>query len=135
LITGSHECIIIETCLSHWKRIPFFWVDFPIDIDDIEILVHPELVSIVANKNSPVLSGIRISVDLLGDHLAQSSLFSKPLASKATDRMPTHSHWPGWVVGLGRGDGNHAFLSTEAEGMFERKFTLMPAALLSENAR
>jgi hypothetical protein len=41
-----------------------------IDVDDIEVLVHPQLMRIITHQHSPMLRWIRIFVDLVCNHLA-----------------------------------------------------------------
>lgn len=45
---------------------------------------------IIANNDSPVLSRIRILVDLLSNKFPKASLLGKPLASEAAYGVPSY---------------------------------------------
>lgn len=83
---------------------------------------HPELVSIVADKNGPMLGRVWIVSRLLGNHLAQPRLFSKPFAGEAANRMPADFNGPGRAVNDGLGDGNGIGNMAQPHGMLQGQF-------------
>lgn len=84
---------------------------------------------IVANENCPMLCGIWIFVDLLGDHLPKSSLFSEPLASKATDWMPANLDRPKRSIDDWLCYGDRIGLAAKTYSMLQRYFTFVQVLL------
>jgi hypothetical protein len=64
--------------------------DSRIRVDDIEILVHPQLMRVITHQHSPMLRRIGIFVDLVCDQLTQTRLLCEPFACCSTHRMPAN---------------------------------------------
>lgn len=89
-LTSLPECFVVEPRLAHLEGVPLLSVGLFVYVDDMQILIHPQLVDKVAHKYSPVLCWIWAFSNLLGYHLAQTRLLSKPFACESGDRMPSY---------------------------------------------
>jgi hypothetical protein len=78
----------------------------------------------IVDQNSPVLGGIRIVVDILGNEFTQSCLFGEPFTAQTCDGMPANLNGPQLAA-----DGRFSWwdnigLHSQANGMLEYDFTL-----------
>jgi hypothetical protein len=109
-LTSSPQRIVIEARLADRERPPsvsilasfipyihsrnsLFPFDSRIRVDDIKVLVHPQLMRILTHQHRPMLRRIRIFVDLICDQFPQPGLLREPLACQPSHRVPTHLHW------------------------------------------
>lgn len=120
--------------MAYFVSMPFFLVDLLIDIDDIEILVHPEFVHVIADKHGPMLGWIRITVNLLGDHFTQSSLLGEPFASQSTDGMPANLDPAQIAVDVGFARWDDVWLLSQADGVLQHRFGLNKLVMASVQA-
>lgn len=100
-LTGLPNSLIIKPRLAHRKGMPVRPVDLLIRVDHIQVLIHPQLVTILAHEHGPMLRRVRVPVDLFRDHLAQTSLLSEPLARQPGNRMPSYLNDAQRTVGQG----------------------------------
>ena len=64
------ERLIGKSRLPHDECVPFLPHYLLIDVDNIQMLVHPQLMAVVANEHSPMLRRIWVFANLLGDQLS-----------------------------------------------------------------
>ena len=122
VLTCLSERLIRKPRLSHFESPPFRPVKMLIDVDNIQLLVHPQLMHIVPHQHSPMLRRIRIFAYLLRDHLAQPGLLCQPFPAHASNWVP--ANFDGAELGI------DAWLApwdavgslAEAEGVFEGEF-------------
>lgn len=81
--------------------------------------------SVVTNENSPMLRWIRILVNPLRDHLAQSRLFRKPLSGESADRMPSNLDRTTRSIDNRFSDWDDIGLAAETHCMFQCYFAFI----------
>jgi hypothetical protein len=85
--------------------------------------------NITAYEDCPMLSRIRILVNLLGDELAKASLFGKPLASKSRNGVPTYLYKPMLPLDMRLILGDDIRLMAKAQPLLKSKFPLQQLVL------
>lgn len=124
--------LVVEARLAHLEGVPgavgaVGGVDVLVGVDDVEVLVHPQLVRVVADQHGPVLRRVRVRPDLLRDHLAQARLLGEPLAREPSDRVPADLDLAVRAVGYGL-LGRHGIWSVaQAQALLQRQFALQEA--------
>jgi len=127
--TSTPNSIVVESCHSDWKPGPLISLDPRIGIDDVEILVHPQLVCKVAHEDSPVLRRVGVLVRLLSDQFPQPSFLGEPFPSEAANGVPANFDGARDSIRDGMGQRDDVGGLTEANGVFEGEFTLVVAFL------
>lgn len=77
-LTCLSECLIGESGLPHNVCMPFVSLDYLVDVYDIEMFVHPQLMAVIANEYSPVLRWVWVFPNRLGNLFTKTSLLSEP---------------------------------------------------------
>jgi len=93
-----------------------------IDIDDIQLLIHPQLMHKISDQHGPVLRRVRILADFLGDHFPESRFFGEPFPAHAGDGVPANLHRAERAVDARFARGYYIWFGAEAEGVFEGEF-------------
>lgn len=71
-----------------------------------------------------MLRGVGIVVDFLGDHLADSGLFSEPFAAESGHRVPSYLNGAQLAADRCLTGRNDVGLSTKTDRVLEHKFAL-----------
>ena len=98
---------------------PFRSVKLLVNINNIQLLIHPQLMHVIAYKHSPVLRRIRILADFFGDHFAEAGFLGEPFPAHAGDGVPADLHRPEVGVHQGLAWGDLVGFGAEAEGVLE----------------
>jgi hypothetical protein len=129
-LTSSPQRIVIEARLANRERPPSVPILAPftpsllsgnslfsfnpcIRVDDIKVLIHPQLMRIFTHQHRPMLRRIRIFLDLVCDQFPQPGLLREPLARQPSHGVPTHLHWSRRLAGQRLGDGDDIFRCAE----------------------
>ena len=75
--------------------------------------------NVLPNENGPMLGRIRISADVLGDHLPYPRFISQPFPAHACDRMPAYLDNAKVSIHPGLAGRYHVWFRAEPEGMLE----------------
>jgi hypothetical protein len=78
---------------------------------------------IVAHEHGPVLSRIRILLDLLRYDFSQARVLGEPLPSRTGHRMPADFNGSRRSVENWGRDGDNIRLMAKADGLFQRSFS------------
>jgi hypothetical protein len=118
-LTGLSERLVRKPRLSNLKRMPVRPIKLLINVNHVKLLVHPKLVNVLPNENGPMLGRIRISADVLGDHLPYPRFISQPFPAHACDRMPAYLDNAKVSIHPGLAGRYHVWFRAEPEGMLE----------------
>lgn len=151
--TSSSQRIVVEACFANRERSPpvpilapftpsththdnsLSWLDPRIRVNDVEVLVHPQLMRVIAHQHRPVLRRIRVFVDLVRDQFPQSGLLCKPLARQPSHGVPADLHWARRTACQGLRDGNNIFRRAEPNRVFEGYIAFLVTFLAARGVR
>jgi hypothetical protein len=122
ILTGLFERLIRKPRLPDLKCMPLGWIDLLVDINHIERLVHPQLMNVLPNENSPVLCWVWIFADILCDHLPQTRFLGEPFAAHPGNRMPAYLNSAKVCIDTSLAKGYDVGFCAESEGVLECKF-------------
>lgn len=124
ILTSLPERLVVEPRLANLIRVPVIPDELLVDVDDVQMLIHPQFMHITAHQHGPVLGWVRALMDLLGDHLTQPGLLGEPLASRPRDRMPAQLHGAGLAADVDLAGGHDVGPLAEPQLMLDSELCL-----------